>query len=199
VAARADARNASESRDGNAGILAGVHRASSLNPALEDVGFCPRCGKPAEVEFPHLITCPHCGYGAYYNPKPVAAAIPTTADGRIVLLRRGFEPGKGKWTFPGGFVDLGESVEEAAAREVMEEIAIEVRLDGVLGVYSRPDDRVVLIVYRATTRETPRTTPEAPEVGVFARDEVPWDELAFWSTELALAEYFGTAAGGRRA
>ena len=69
-----------------------------------------------------MITCRHCGYGAYYNPKPVAAAIPRTPDGKLVLLRRGFEPGKGVWTFPGGFVNLGESVEEAAARVVEAEI-----------------------------------------------------------------------------
>src|SRR3712207_1349921 len=164
-------------------MMPGIHLASSLNPALEDVRFCPRCGHDADVDFPHLITCPHCGYGAYYNPKPVGAAIPIRGDGRIVLLRRGFEPGKGRWTFPGGFVDLGESVEEAAIREVMEELEIEVELDKLLGVYSRADDRVVLVVYTATTSQTPRTTPEATEVKAFAPAQLPWDELAFWSTE----------------
>ena len=79
-----------------------------LNPALEEARFCPRCGQPADVAYPRSISCPHCGYGAYYNPKPVAAAIPVTRDDKIVLLRRGFDPGKGLWTFPGGFVDLGE-------------------------------------------------------------------------------------------
>ena len=88
--------------------------------------FCPRCGNAAEVDYPRSISCPHCGYGAYYNPKPVAAAIPVTAAGEIVLLRRGFDPGKGLWTFPGGFVDLGETVEEAARREAVEEIRAEV-------------------------------------------------------------------------
>jgi ADP-ribose pyrophosphatase YjhB (NUDIX family) len=167
---------------------------ASLNPALEDVRFCPRCGRDADVDFPHLITCPHCGYGAYYNPKPVGAAIPVTGDGRVVLLRRGFEPGKGRWTFPGGFVDLGESVKDAAIREVMEELEIEVELDRLLGVYSRADDRVVLVVYTATTAQTPRTTPEATEVRAFAPTELPWNELAFWSTELALKDYLAATA-----
>src|SRR4051794_31701214 len=142
-------------------MLNGVHLVTSINPALDGVRFCPRCGETADVEFPHRITCRHCGYGAYYNPKPVAAAIPETADGRVILLKRGFEPGKGKWTFPGGFVDLGESVEQAAGREVMEELQIEVELGSVLGVYSRPNDRVILIVFRATTLMEPRRTPEA--------------------------------------
>ena len=161
----------------------------SLNPALEEARFCPRCGRSADVEFPRLISCAHCGYGAYYNPKPVAAAIPTTADGRIVLLRRGFEPGKGLWTFPGGFVDLGESVEDAARRETREELVIDVELGPVVGVYSRPEDRVVLIVYAATTTQAPRTTDEAPEVRAFAPGELPWDGLAFWSTERALRDF----------
>jgi ADP-ribose pyrophosphatase YjhB (NUDIX family) len=167
-----------------------VHLVTSINPALEDVRFCPRCGQAADVDFPHRITCPHCGYGAYYNPKPVAAAIPETPDGKVVLLKRGFEPGKGKWTFPGGFVDLGESVEQAAAREVIEELEIEVELGPVLGVYSRPNDRVILIVFRATTAMEPRQTPEAVEVYAFAQHEIPWDELAFWSTERALNDHF---------
>ena len=160
----------------------------SLNPALEEARFCPRCGRSADVEFPRFISCAHCGYGAYYNPKPVAAAIPATADGRIILLRRGFQPGKGLWTFPGGFVDLGESVEEAARRETREELEIDVELGPVVGVYSRPEDRVVLIVYAATTMQAPRTTDEAPEVRAFAPPELPWDGLAFWSTERALRD-----------
>ena len=167
---------------------------ADLNPALREVRFCPRCGRSADVSYPRFISCPHCGYGAYYNPKPVAAAIPTTPEGRIILLRRGFEPGQGLWTFPGGFVDLGESVEEAAIRETMEELEIEVELDGLVGVYSRADDRVVLVVYRATTRQEPRTTEEATEVRAFDVHDLPWDELAFWSTEKALKDYINGGA-----
>ena len=160
----------------------------SLNPALEGVRFCPRCGKDAEVSFPRSIRCPHCGYGAYYNPKPVACTVPRTPAGEVLLLRRGFAPGKGLWTFPGGFVDLGESVEQAAARETMEELRIEVELGPLVGLYSRPDDRVLLIVYEARALGEPQTTPEATEVRAFALDAIPWDELAFWSTEAALRD-----------
>jgi ADP-ribose pyrophosphatase YjhB (NUDIX family) len=160
-----------------------------LNPALEEARFCPRCGQSAVVDYPRSISCPHCGYGAYYNPKPVAAAIPVTAAGEIVLLRRGFDPGKDLWTFPGGFVDLGESVEEAARREAREEIVADVELTGLVGVYSRPEDRVVLIVFAATIGDEPRTTPEALQVEAFAPDEIPWQELAFWSTTNALKDF----------
>jgi len=161
----------------------------SLNPALEEAKFCPRCGEEATVDYPRSINCPHCGYGAYYNPKPVAAAIPVTPDGRIILLRRGFDPGKDLWTFPGGFVDLGESVEEATQREAQEELEIDLALTGLVGVYSRPQDRVVLIVFAATTTDTPRTTPEAIEVTPFTAEEIPWQKLAFWSTTQALRDF----------
>ena len=167
----------------------------TLNPALQEAKFCPRCGERADVAYPRSISCPHCGYGAYFNPKPVAAAIPVTADDKIVLLRRGFEPGKGLWTFPGGFVDLGETVEDAARREVQEEIRADVELERLVGVYSRGEERVVLIVFAATIADAPQTTDEAPEVHAFAPDEIPWDELAFWSTTNALRDFL--SAGSR--
>ena len=160
-----------------------------LNPALAGARFCPRCGSAAEVDYPRSIACPSCGYQAYFNPKPVACAIPRDDRGNVILLRRGFDPGAGLWTFPGGFVDLGESVEEAARREVHEELEIDVELGAVLNVYSRPEDRVVLIVFTAMTTGTPKTTHEATEVNAYRPEALPWDELAFWSTERALQEF----------
>jgi 8-oxo-dGTP diphosphatase len=117
--------------------------------------------------------------------------IPFLDDGRIVLLRRGIEPGYGLWTFPGGFVDLGESVEDAARREVREELEIGIELGGLVGVYSRAEDRIVLVVYRGTPLGEPRETEEAIEIGVFAPADLPWDGLAFWSTTLALQDALG--------
>src|ERR1700759_624635 len=161
---------------------------ASLNPALAEARFCPRCGRLAEVDFPRRITCPHCGYAAYFNPKPVAGAIPVDQAGRVILLRRGFDPGQGLWTFPGGFVDLGESVEAAAGRETDEELGLAIELGPLVGVYSRAEARVVLMASRARANGRPRTTPEAVEVRAFAPAEIPWQELAFWSTELALRD-----------
>jgi 8-oxo-dGTP diphosphatase len=161
-----------------------------LNPFLAQTRFCPRCGTAGpEKDGDRSLTCATCGFVAYFNPKPVAAAIPRDeATGRILLLRRGFDPGKGLWTFPGGFVDLGESVEDAARRETREELGIDVALTGLVGVYSRAEDRVVLVVFAATTAQVPTATAEAPEIAAFDPAELPWGELAFWSTERALRD-----------
>jgi len=163
----------------------------SLNPALQDVRFCPRCAAPAEVSFPRSLRCPSCGYGAYYNPSPVACAIPRDDRGRLWLLRRAHAPGQGLWTFPGGFVDLGESVQDAARRETREELGMEIELGELVGVYSRADDRIVLVVFAALALGPAVPGEEALEARAFAPQELPADELAFWSTELALRDLLG--------
>lgn len=166
----------------------------SLNPALEDLHFCPRCGKPPTITFPRSITCPHCGYAAFYNPKPVACAIPQTDDNKIILMRRGFEPRRGDWSMPGGFVDLGESIQDAAIREVQEELGLKIEITHLIGVYSRAEDRTVVVVYAANARGTPSLTEEALEVRAFAPIDIPWQDLAFWSDESALRDHLN---GGR--
>ncbi len=160
----------------------------SLNPALDETQHCPRCGATPDKEPPRCLRCPACGFVMFFNPKPVAAAIPRTPSGEIILLRRGFDPGQGLWTFPGGFIDLGESTEEAALRETREEICIDVQITRLVGVYSRATDRVMLIVYEATATEAPQTTDEAPTIETFAPAALPWDDMAFWSTTQALRD-----------
>jgi len=161
---------------------------TSMNPALEDVRFCPRCGAEAQVVFPRSLMCDSCGYQALWSPEPVAAAIPRDADGRIWLLRRAQHEGAGRWTFPGGYVELGESVEDAARRETREELEMDIELGALVGVYSRADERFVLIVFDAVALGVGSETDEATEVRAFEPSELPWDELAFWSTTAALRD-----------
>jgi ADP-ribose pyrophosphatase YjhB (NUDIX family) len=160
----------------------------SLNPALEDAGFCPRCGAVATVRFPRSLHCESCGSAAFFNPKPVACALARDADGRVWLARRGHDPGRGRWSMPGGFVDLGETVETAVAREIEEELCVEADVSTLVGVYSSAQTGVVVIVYEATLGGSPRTTSEATEVRAFAPDEIPWDELAFATDAAALRD-----------
>ena len=168
----------------------------SLNPALEDAGFCPRCGAAATVRFPRSLHCESCGYAVFFNPKPVGCALARDADGRVWLARRGHDPGRGRWSMPGGFVDLGESVEDAAIREVEEELHLRVELSHLIGVYSSAQDRTVVVVYAATTTGTPTLTEEALEVRAFAPTNIPWQDLAFLSDEKALSDHLGVSAAG---
>jgi ADP-ribose pyrophosphatase YjhB (NUDIX family) len=168
--------------------LAATPVTPSLNPALEDVRFCPRCSQPARVTFPRELRCTVCDYHALWSPEPVAAAIPRDDEGRIWLLRRTQHEGAGRWTFPGGYVELGESVEAAAVRETREELEMDIELGSLVGVYSRADTRAVLVVYAARALGVGRVTAEASEVRAFTTPELPWDEMAFWSTEQALRD-----------
>lgn len=154
--------------------------------------FCSRCAAPLvrrAVEGKPLPACPACGWVVYADPK-VAAGTIIERGGRVLLLRRAIEPARGGWTFPGGYVDRGEPVPEAAAREAYEEAGVRVAVGGLLGVYSRRGEAVVLIVYRAqVTAGEPRPGAEALEVRWVTPEEIPWAELAFPSTAAALTDW----------
>lgn len=154
--------------------------------------FCPRCAHPfdyRQIEDRERPVCPSCGFVFYLDPKVAACTIPLH-EGRVVLLRRGIRPRQGYWVFPGGYVNRGEVVAEAAVRETREEVSLEVRLTGLVGVYSAADDPVVVIVYRAESLGgIPSPGPEALEVRSFLPEEIPWEELAFPSTGAALRDF----------
>jgi ADP-ribose pyrophosphatase YjhB (NUDIX family) len=111
-------------------------------------------------------------------------------DGHIVLVKRAIEPGFGQWVFPGGYVDRGEEVREAALREAREEAGVEIRLGDLVGVYSYTGSLPVVIVYAATWLAGELAVDdENSEIRTFSATEVPWDELAFRSTREALRDY----------
>lgn len=142
--------------------------------------FCSECASPLEertLEGRVRPVCPRCGLVFYPDPK-VAVAVIVAKEGKLLMNRRAIEPGMGGWTFPSGYVDSGEKVEEAALREVWEETGVEVSLDRLVGVYSRSGDPVILIVYAGRIlRGEPRPGAEALEVGFFPPENLP--SLAF--------------------
>jgi ADP-ribose pyrophosphatase YjhB (NUDIX family) len=141
-----------------------------------------------EGEPPRLV-CVGCGFVFYLDPK-VAACTIAMVDGGIVLLKRGIEPQLGKWVFPGGFVDRGESVAAAAVRETLEEVNLKVSLMGILDVYSYPGHEVVVVVYAAdVVSGTLEAKDESLDAKAFPPEKIPWDELAFESTKAALKDY----------
>jgi ADP-ribose pyrophosphatase YjhB (NUDIX family) len=131
----------------------------------------------------------NCSFIFYQDPKVVAGTI-FTLEEKIVLLKRGVEPAMGKWVFPGGYVDRGESVQEAAIRETKEESQMDVKLGPLLNVYSYSRSPNVIVVYTAqVVGGALATGDESVEAGVFAPPEIPWNDLAFDSTKDALADY----------
>lgn len=171
-----------------------IHKMLQHPPDSEWAKFCPRCGRALEERFledeQHVRkVCSGCGYIFYLNPKVVAGAVPRQQD-RIWLACRNIEPSSGSWTFPAGYVDLGESVPQAAIRETREETLLDIRLDRLLNVYSYANVGIVLVVYCATViGGIAGITPESREVRDFSLEEIPWTNLAFQSTRDALADY----------
>jgi ADP-ribose pyrophosphatase YjhB (NUDIX family) len=157
---------------------------------------CPVCGdeftkKQVKAQEPPRLVCKNeeCGFVFYLDPKLVACVI-VEIDNRIVLLKRARSPERGKWVMPGGYVDRGEKVEEAAIRETKEECGIDIELKRLFGVYSYPGYLEVVIVYLAEHISGALIADdETTDSKLFSIEEIPWDELAFESTRDALKDY----------
>jgi 8-oxo-dGTP diphosphatase len=173
-----------------------MHRHTSLEGINPDYAFCPKCGGGLQRRLikalePDRLVCQDCAFVFYLGPKLAVGTIVST-DGGILLVRRAIHPGYGKWVFPGGFVDRGERVEEAAIRETREESALEVKITRLLNIYSYPDHPVIVIVYvgEAVGGEIV-AGDETLEVRTFPPSAIPWPDLAFPSTAHALRDYLG--------
>ncbi|MGE0593768.1 MAG: NUDIX domain-containing protein [Vicinamibacterales bacterium] len=160
--------------------------------------FCPPCGGALELRLvkaaePPRLVCAACGFVLYLDPKVAVGTIIRDDAGRILLVRRAIEPGYGKWVFPGGYMDRGEDVREAAIREAREESGVHVRIDALLDVYSYRGRAPVVIVFEATAIEGDLACDdEGLEARFFDETQIPWDELAFDSTLEALERYLAT-------
>jgi ADP-ribose pyrophosphatase YjhB (NUDIX family) len=165
----------------------------------DTIRFCPLCGaglvrQPVGPEKRPEMVCPGCGFIYYVNQKVVAGTIPWQ-DGRLLLARRSIHPAYGKWTFPGGYVDWGETVDAGALRETWEETGLTVELGGLVGVYSYASAPVVIVVYEAAvTGGTLTVCHENDRLEWVTPAEVPWDELAFPSTVAAVRDFLARRA-----
>ena len=159
-----------------------------------EYNFCPRCAGRFERRLlkagdPERLVCGECGLVFYLGPKLVAGAI-FELDGEIVLVQRDIEPGYGKWTFPGGFVERGERAEAAAAREVLEESGLQIEVAGIIGLYTYEGETPAIAVFAAEViGGEPTPLDETMDVKSFPRGGLPWAEMAFPSTEQALKDY----------
>jgi ADP-ribose pyrophosphatase YjhB (NUDIX family) len=169
---------------------------------LRSLNYCARCGTELVAGVPpeehrERMACPACGFIAYVNPRLVVTTIPVTEAGEAILIRRGIEPGLGSWAQPGGFLEVDETVAEAAVRETLEETGLLVEPGELVGLYSRLEAAVVTLVYEARIiGGEPRETPEALEVRAFAAGAIPWSEVAFKTSYFALRDWVETRHPG---
>jgi 8-oxo-dGTP diphosphatase len=151
------------------------------DPQTQRAAFCSRCGgalAPRLVAGRERLACAACGFVLYRDPK-VACAVLVARQGRVLLVRRSHNPGRGLWCLPAGFEDAEESPEQAAVREAREETGLDIALGPILGIYYYDDDPRgpgILICFLATTLPddaAPLAGDEASELGFFAPDALP--------------------------
>lgn len=136
--------------------------------------------------------CTACGHIDYQNPKIIVGAV-VGHQGHVLLCRRAIEPRRGFWTLPAGYLELGETAEEGARREAMEEAEADIVLEGLLAVFSISRIGQVQLIFRARFADpaAPRFAagPESLDVQLFSWDDIPRHEIAFPSVHWALAAW----------
>jgi ADP-ribose pyrophosphatase YjhB (NUDIX family) len=165
------------------------------------MNFCSACGKsviqkiPPGDNLPRFV-CETCQAIHYHNPKIVTGCIPEWED-QILLCRRAIEPRLGLWTFPAGFMELGESAEQAAVRETLEEAHADVTITGLYAVLSLPNIGQVYLVFRGRMK-TPafQAGSESLDVRLFPLSAIPWETMAFPVVSEALRRYVADAKNG---
>ncbi|MGB8693755.1 MAG: NUDIX hydrolase [Steroidobacteraceae bacterium] len=156
--------------------------------------FCPNCGAPVERRVPagdHLprAVCGVCALVHYQNPRVVVGCVPEW-QGRILLCRRAIEPRRGYWTAPAGYLEIGESLLAAAARETAEEALAEVTVGTMLSVVNVLYAAQVHVMFRATMRSAQHAAGiESLETRLYDEADIPWDQIAFSSMHFALRRY----------
>ena len=167
------------------------------------MNFCSNCGSAnlqwriPESDTHHRHVCPDCGVIHYSNPKIVCGCIPEWED-RILLCRRAIEPRLGYWTVPAGFMENGETVEQGALRETLEEADARVTDLSLYAMYSIPHVSQVYVLFRGRLEDLEfGPGPESLEVELRTLDQVPWEELAFPVISLTLRDYARDRERGR--
>jgi ADP-ribose pyrophosphatase YjhB (NUDIX family) len=152
-----------------------------------EIKFCPRCGTPVQPLLRYgtfRLACPACGFVHFANPRVAVAVF--VADGeRVLLVKRGINPEKGRWALAAGFVEFGEAPEAAAVREMKEETGLDVVVERMLDLIFNEADKVIVIMYQArTVGGVLAANDDVEEARWFTGHDLP--ELAFESTRRTL-------------
>lgn len=160
---------------------------------LPPMKYCSLCGAQVAARIPAgdnrtRWVCERCDTVHYQNPNIVVGCV-AEKDGKILLCKRGIEPRLGYWTVPAGFMELGESLAEGAARETLEEACAEIEIGHLFASIDVVDAGQVHIFFTGTLRGGYGVGEESTDVRLFSEDEIPWDEMAFQSGRFALRKY----------
>ncbi|MDQ6627818.1 MAG: NUDIX hydrolase [Pseudomonadota bacterium] len=166
------------------------------------IKHCRACGAAVAYETPagdnrERAVCPICATIHYENPLNVVGTLPWWQD-KVLLCRRAIEPRRGLWTLPAGFMELGETTEQGALRETIEEAGAHVELEGLFTLLNVVRVGQVHWFYRARLLDTDFAPgPESLEAQLFAEAELPWHEIAFRTTKKTLELYYADRREGR--
>ena len=167
----------------------------------QSMKFCTSCASPLNIRLPQgdnreRHVCSECGEIHYQNPKIVTGCIPEWED-RVLLCRRAIEPRHGFWTLPAGFMENGESAQQGAARETMEEANARVRIVQLYATFNLPHIDQVYMLFRGQLLNTDFSPgEESLETCLYEESEIPWDELAFAVVRETLVHYFSDRKQG---
>lgn len=166
------------------------------------VNFCPDCGAPMRLAIPEgddrtRYLCASCGHIFYQNPRSVVGCV-VDYEGKILLCKRAISPRTHFWTLPAGFLELGETMADGAARETREEACAQATIDSLFTLLDIPDIGQVHLFYRAhlTTVEY-APGPESTAVALVDEADIPWQQLAFPSVYRTLELYCADRAKDR--
>ncbi len=151
---------------------------------------------PDDGDTRQRAVCPQCQTIHYENPLNVVGTIPVLGES-VLLCKRNIEPRKGKWTLPAGFMELGETLAEGAARETTEEAGAQFEMQGLFSVLNVARVGQVHFFFRAQlTSDQFAPGHETMEARLFAEHEIPWDDLAFRTVKETLKAFFADRQSG---
>ena len=157
--------------------------------------YCSHCGETVSELIPPgdnrlRYVCGHCETIHYQNPRIVAGCL-AVHDQQVLLCRRAIEPRHGFWTLPAGFMENGETTEQAALRETWEEARARVQAQQLYMLFNLPHINQVYMFFRAELSDLDFAAgEESLEVRLFHEHEIPWNELAFPTIGKTLKQYF---------
>ena len=170
-----------------------------MNP-VDAYKFCPKCGGNLNIKKENLLVCSKCSFKLYINPSPCNAVIIENENQEIMLVERKFDPQKGFWDLPGGFINAYETLEESVKREIKEELGVDVQINKIVGVYKDiyvfqdiANPVIGIVVCAKITGGVIKVSDDISGFKYFSKEEILNQKLAFSSMRQGLLDYLKKA------